>query len=86
VVSNIGHVLSLVSHTIGGNRWTGCSQSLKWPSGYAGQKATLDFWRHKGIGPKSANLGGRVMYRESDVEAWIAEQFAAADTAEQRAG
>ena len=51
-------------------------------------KATLDFWRHKGIGPKSANLGGRVMYRESDVEAWIAEQFAAtaADTAEHRAG
>jgi DNA-binding transcriptional MerR regulator len=40
--------------------------------------ATLRFWRHKGTGPKSANVGGRVLYRESDVEAWIAEQFSAA--------
>jgi predicted DNA-binding transcriptional regulator AlpA len=38
--------------------------------------ATLRFWRVKGIGPKSANVGGRVLYKESDVEAWIAEQFA----------
>jgi DNA-binding transcriptional MerR regulator len=37
--------------------------------------ATLRFWRHKGIGPKSANVGGRVLYRESDVQKWLAEQF-----------
>jgi DNA-binding transcriptional MerR regulator len=37
--------------------------------------ATLRFWRHKGIGPRSANVGGRVLYRESDVEAWIEKQF-----------
>jgi predicted DNA-binding transcriptional regulator AlpA len=37
--------------------------------------ATLRFWRHKGIGPKSANVGGRVLYRESDVEQWISEKF-----------
>jgi DNA-binding transcriptional MerR regulator len=37
--------------------------------------ATLRFWRHKGIGPRSANVGGRVLYKRSDVEAWLEEQF-----------
>jgi len=27
------------------------------------------------LGPKSANVGGRVLYRESDVEKWLEEQF-----------
>lgn len=40
--------------------------------------ATLRFWRHKGTGPKSFRLGGRVAYKASDVEAWIEEQYAAA--------
>jgi DNA-binding transcriptional MerR regulator len=40
-------------------------------------KTTLAFWRTRGIGPKSARVGGRVLYRESDVESWIAEQFSA---------
>lgn len=31
--------------------------------------------RHNGTGPKSARLGGRVMYRESDVLAWIETAF-----------
>lgn len=35
---------------------------------------TLRYWRHKGIGPKSARLG-RVMYRLTDVEAWINAAF-----------
>ena len=37
---------------------------------------TLRFWRHKGIGPRSARIGRRVMYRESDLQAWLDEQFA----------
>ena len=37
--------------------------------------ATLRFWRHKGTGPRSANVGGRVLYREANVEAWLEEKF-----------
>jgi predicted DNA-binding transcriptional regulator AlpA len=35
---------------------------------------TLRYWRWKGMGPKSFRLGSRVVYRESDVTAWIEEQ------------
>lgn len=38
--------------------------------------ATVRYWRAMGTGPKSARISGRVMYRESDVERWIDEQFA----------
>ena len=37
--------------------------------------ATLRFWRTKGLGPPGARIGGRVFYRESDLERWINEQF-----------
>lgn len=38
--------------------------------------ATLRYYRHlANKGPRSALLGGRVMYREQDVIAWINEQF-----------
>lgn len=36
--------------------------------------ATLSWWRTKGRGPKSVRLGRGVVYRRSDVLAWIAEQ------------
>lgn len=36
---------------------------------------TLRFYRHKGDGPKSAKIGGRVMYRREDVEAWLDAAF-----------
>jgi predicted DNA-binding transcriptional regulator AlpA len=39
--------------------------------------ATWRFWRHKNIGPPSARIGRRVLYREADVAAWIDAQFAA---------
>ncbi|MBM0125611.1 helix-turn-helix transcriptional regulator [Pimelobacter simplex] len=39
--------------------------------------STLRWFRHIGAGPKSAKLGRRVVYRESDVLAWLDEQFAA---------
>lgn len=42
--------------------------------------ATLRFWRHKNTGPKSFLLGGRVVYTESDVAAWIDSQYAAANS------
>lgn len=35
---------------------------------------TLRSWRHSGSsGPPSVKLGGRVLYRRADVEAWLAE-------------
>lgn len=37
---------------------------------------TLRYLRHNGKGPKAAKLGRRLVYRESDVLAWIDEQFA----------
>ena len=38
--------------------------------------ATLRYFRHEGTkGPKSAKLGRRVVYRESDVLAWIEAAF-----------
>lgn len=39
--------------------------------------ATLRYWRHARIGPPSARLGRRVIYRESDITRWIEEQFTA---------
>jgi predicted DNA-binding transcriptional regulator AlpA len=43
-----------------------------------GQEATVRFWRATGTGPKGGNVGGRVLYKQSDVEAWIESQFAKA--------
>ena len=40
--------------------------------------ATLRYWRHVGIGPKSFKMGPRrVLYREEDVLAWVADQYGA---------
>lgn len=39
---------------------------------------TLRYWRYVDMGPRSAKLGRRVMYRRADVEQWIEAQFAAA--------
>lgn len=33
-------------------------------------EATLERWRSEGIGPQYLKLGGRVMYREKDIEAY----------------
>lgn len=40
---------------------------------------TLRWWKHRGLGegPRSFNIGRRVAYRESDVQAWLDEQYAA---------
>ncbi len=41
---------------------------------------TLYHYRATGQGPQSAKLGRRVVYRRSDVDAWITEAFEAAGT------
>ena len=35
------------------------------------QKNTLEIWRTKGIGPRFVKVGRRVMYRVSDIEAYL---------------
>ncbi len=39
--------------------------------------AQMRWMRHAGTGPKSAKIGGRVMFRKSDVLNWIDAQFEA---------
>jgi predicted DNA-binding transcriptional regulator AlpA len=36
--------------------------------------ATLRYWRHLGAGPRSFRIGRRVVYRVSDLQAWIDQQ------------
>lgn len=44
--------------------------------------STLAFWRHKGVGPKWAKFGRRVIYRPEDLDAFVAEQFEKANQKE----
>lgn len=37
--------------------------------------ATLRYWRRNGLGPVSAKIGRRVVYRRSDIQRWIEQQF-----------
>lgn len=39
-------------------------------------KATLRRWRYERTGPPSAKVGSRVMYRRTELAAWLDEQFA----------
>jgi len=36
--------------------------------------STLRYWRHLGSGPRSFHVGRRVVYRRTDVTAWLHEQ------------
>jgi hypothetical protein len=38
-------------------------------------EAQMRWLRHTGAGPRSAKVAGRVMYRTSDVERYIADAF-----------
>ena len=40
---------------------------------------TLSAMRRKGNGPKFVRVGGKVLYRAADVEAWLAEQACQSD-------
>ncbi|MGV9546747.1 helix-turn-helix transcriptional regulator [Nocardia beijingensis] len=42
--------------------------------------ATWRYWAHKGVGPASFKLGRRRVYRQSVIDAWIAEQEARTQT------
>jgi predicted DNA-binding transcriptional regulator AlpA len=37
-------------------------------------QATLRTWRVKGTGPRYYKIGGKVLYRANDLEAWIERQ------------
>lgn len=39
------------------------------------KESTLRYYRTNGTGPKGAVIGGRLMYRRRDVEAWINSAF-----------
>ncbi len=36
---------------------------------------TIRYWRTTGYGPRSARIGRRVVYRRTDVDAWVDAQF-----------
>lgn len=38
-------------------------------------ESTLRYWRHMNKGPKAARIGGRIMYRQADLEEWLNDQF-----------
>lgn len=38
---------------------------------------TLRWWRHVGRGPRSFKIGRHVAYMPSDVDSWLADQYAA---------
>lgn len=40
---------------------------------------TLAQWRHRRFGPPSFRVGGRVVYRRSQVERWLSDQERAAE-------
>lgn len=44
---------------------------------YPVAESTLRYYRHAGIGPKSFKLGRKVVYKETDMRAWMADQEAA---------
>lgn len=37
--------------------------------------STLRYWRHMDKGPQAALIGGRLMYRQTDVGQWLNDQF-----------
>lgn len=45
-------------------------------------EGTVRQWRHKGDGPPSFRMRGKVMYRRSGVERWVRDQEAAEQTRE----
>lgn len=43
-------------------------------------EATARYWVHIGSAPKSAKIGRRRMFRESEVEAWLDAHFESSGT------
>lgn len=40
---------------------------------------TVRYWRHIRKGPRSFKLGRRVLYKRTDVDAWLEQCYAAGD-------
>ena len=38
-------------------------------------RGTMSQWRHRGEGPRYVRLGGRVLYRGIDLNAWLDERI-----------
>lgn len=52
--------------------------TVKRAAAYLGiSENTLYVWRHRREGPPSFRMGGRVMYRVSALDEWVAQQEAA---------
>ena len=47
---------------------------------YPVAEATLKYWRHRRTGPRYARLGRRIVYRQSDLDAWVDAQFETSPT------
>ncbi|ANN58680.1 hypothetical protein A9174_19310 [Mesorhizobium loti NZP2037] len=41
------------------------------PEGHPVAPTTLQFWRTKGRGPRYINRGGRILYRQADLDEFI---------------
>lgn len=39
-------------------------------------ESTVRYWRHMGSGPTSFKIGRRVVFKRTDVDAWLAHQQA----------
>ena len=46
---------------------------------------TLERWRRNGDGPKFVKLGGRILYRPEDIDAWAADRTFASTAEAQEA-
>ena len=38
-------------------------------------RGTMSQWRHRGEGPRYVRLGGRILYRGRDINAWLDERI-----------
>jgi hypothetical protein len=67
------HCLALQAHSDPPER-----MNTEQASRYTGMaSATLRYYRHADIGPRSYKIGSKVIYERADLEAWVAGQRAA---------
>jgi hypothetical protein len=67
--------LQLVTANVGGTvpeiyDTEGLAEELKTPV------HTIHYWRSKGTGPKGIKVGKRILYRSTDVDAWLDKKAA----------
>ncbi|WP_374202211.1 helix-turn-helix domain-containing protein [Arthrobacter sp. AK01] len=42
---------------------------------------TLRDWRHKGVGPRGARFGGKLLYSRENVDSWVREALKRGESA-----